>query len=339
MCLADELTLEKAVATAKLSERIKHELQTSSVADKAADGVSHRTSNHNSHRPSKVPNPKASCPPQKSCHQQPQQSKPAQSGRLRCGYTHNNRWCPASGKECKYCHRKGYFAKMCQKPKRVQEVVEDSDTFGLTELVLDAITIKDDSDRWIKHVELCGATVPFKIDTRADVTVILNTLYQCLSPKPPPSSCKVSLSFPGGKLAVKGCFDACITHHGKQYKCNIVVVSNEVKSNLLGHSASQALGFVARSHAEEVLIGLLNVELVKIELREGAEPYAVHIARNVGFNILPKVEEQLKLRQKEGIIKLIETPTEWCALMVPVIKKSGKVRICVDFKRLNQGVK
>ena len=48
LCLADELTLEKAVATAKLSERIKYELQTSRVADKSADEVSRGTSNHNS---------------------------------------------------------------------------------------------------------------------------------------------------------------------------------------------------------------------------------------------------------------------------------------------------
>ena len=196
---------------------------------------------------------------------------------------------------------------MCQKLKQVQEVVDDSDTYGLTELVLDAMTIEDDSDPWIEHVELCGARVPFKVDTGADVTVILDTLYQRLSPKPPLSSCKVGLSSPGGKLTVKGCFDTCITHHGEQYKCNIVVMSNELKNNLLGRSASQALGFMARSRAKEVLIGLLNVELVRIELREGAEPYAVHTACNVRFNILPKVEEQLKLLQKEGIIKPIET--------------------------------
>ena len=33
-------------------------------------------------------------------------------------------------------------------------------------------------------------------------------------------------------------------------------------------------------------------------------------------------------------------PTDWCAPMVPVLKKStGKARICVDLKRLNEAVK
>ena len=36
-----------------------------------------------------------------------------------------------------------------------------------------------------------------------------------------------------------------------------------------------------------------------------------------------------------GVIEEITKPTPWCAPMVPVLKKSGAVRICVDLKRLN----
>lgn len=35
----------------------------------------------------------------------------------------------------------------------------------------------------------------------------------------------------------------------------------------------------------------------------------------------------------------VKEPTDWCAPMVPVVKPNGKVRICVDFKRLNSAVK
>ena len=42
--------------------------------------------------------------------------------------------------------------------------------------------------------------------------------------------------------------------------------------------------------------------------------------------------------EKAGVISKVIEPTEWCAGMVVVPKKSGKLRICVDLKPLNQSV-
>ena len=39
-----------------------------------------------------------------------------------------------------------------------------------------------------------------------------------------------------------------------------------------------------------------------------------------------------------GVISKVSEPTEWCAGMVVVPKASGKVRICVDLKPLNESV-
>ena len=51
------------------------------------------------------------------------------------------------------------------------------------------------------------------------------------------------------------------------------------------------------------------------------------------------VKQELDRMLHQGIIKEVTEPTEWCAPMVPVVKKSGKIRICVDFKQLNKAVK
>lgn len=40
-----------------------------------------------------------------------------------------------------------------------------------------------------------------------------------------------------------------------------------------------------------------------------------------------------------GIIERVTEPTEWVALMVPVIKWSGKVRICVGLNKLNESLR
>ena len=47
---------------------------------------------------------------------------------------------------------------------------------------------------------------------------------------------------------------------------------------------------------------------------------------------------ELKEMERAGVISRVTEPTEWCAGMVPVPKKNGKVRICVDFTALNRNV-
>ena len=42
---------------------------------------------------------------------------------------------------------------------------------------------------------------------------------------------------------------------------------------------------------------------------------------------------------ESGEIRYVTEPTDWCAAMVPVIKKTGAVRICVDLKQLNTAVR
>ena len=43
--------------------------------------------------------------------------------------------------------------------------------------------------------------------------------------------------------------------------------------------------------------------------------------------------------ENEGIIKEVTEPMDWCMSMIPVLKKNGNIRICVDLKKLNEAVK
>ena len=43
--------------------------------------------------------------------------------------------------------------------------------------------------------------------------------------------------------------------------------------------------------------------------------------------------------QDEGVILPVTRPTDWCSGMVVMRKKNGKVRICVDYTRLNRAVR
>ena len=54
---------------------------------------------------------------------------------------------------------------------------------------------------------------------------------------------------------------------------------------------------------------------------------------------LPKVEQELQRMEENGVIERITEPIDWCAPIVPVMKRGGGVRICVDLKKLNRAVK
>ena len=51
-----------------------------------------------------------------------------------------------------------------------------------------------------------------------------------------------------------------------------------------------------------------------------------------------KALEELKKLEEQDIIRPVETPTDWCAPIVAVPKPNGKVRLCIDFPKLNENV-
>ena len=89
----------------------------------------------------------------------------------------------------------------------------------------------------------------------------------------------------------------------------------------------------------KVFSGLGNLgDPYEINLKEGARPYALYTPRNVSMPYRAQVGSELDRMQQMGVIERVEEPTQWCAGMVVVPKKSGEVRICVDMKPLNESV-
>ena len=61
-------------------------------------------------------------------------------------------------------------------------------------------------------------------------------------------------------------------------------------------------------------------------------------ARRIPIPLRDKVEHELKQMETTRVISKVSHPTDWCAGMVVVQKKSGNVHICVDMKPLNGNV-
>ena len=89
----------------------------------------------------------------------------------------------------------------------------------------------------------------------------------------------------------------------------------------------------------EVFKGLGNLgDPYVIKLSQNAKPHAIYTPRTIALPMRVKAQEELEKMESMGVISRVEQPTQWCAGMVAVPKKNGKLRICVDLKHLNEAV-
>ena len=262
----------------------------------------------------------------------------------RCGRdSHQGNECPAKGKTCRNCGKLNHFSVVCRSRPHKTDTVEEAtsdNTFFLG-------AVETNVPPWFAKLDICDSVCQFKIDTGADISIISRSQYDKLHLAPPLTPTKAVLKSPGGVLKTVGQFKAQAKLQGRDnpVTLNIVVVDSEL-DNLLSRSASIALNLIKR--VESVEQGVFQNKLdgppvdcqpVKIKLKEDAQPYSITAARRVPIPLLEKVKAELEEMEKLGIIEEITTPTDWCAPMVPVQKKNGRIRICTDFKKLNEAVK
>ena len=186
---------------------------------------------------------------------------------------------------------------------------------------------KTDETEWYIDLDVNGDPTNFKIDSGADVTVISQKIYRRMPNRPHLKPSKVVLNSPGGQLSNLGQFVARTLYKGEKFHYLIQVVKGTTTS-LLGRGPCIRLGLIARILAVEahsVLepgIGTLIGDPVKILLKENTQPYSVSTKRRVPIPLMPKVKAELECMEHEGVISSVSEPTQWCAPMVPVIKKS-----------------
>ena len=267
----------------------------------------------------------------------------------RCGKSpHSREKCPARDATCNKCHKKGHYGAQClTKQTQVSEIKEqETDSVFLGEIgQLDSA--------WFATVYLNGQSTRFKLDTGAEVTAISESTYEDLKgPQLSPPG-KTLYGPSRQQLHTLGQFTGDFCHNGKTAQHSVFVV-RDLKSNLLGLPAITSLGLVARvattetsepkiqSYQErfpELFQGLGNLgEPYEIHLKPGATPHCIYTPRHVPLPLRDKVKQELDKMEAMGVITKIDNPTQWCAGMVVVPKKNGKIRICVDLKPLNESI-
>ncbi|XP_048756258.2 uncharacterized protein LOC125667020 [Ostrea edulis] len=342
--LTADLKLEGAIERARQSEMVKSQIKDQSLSHKHVEGVRKSTdcTSHNNH--SQQQNRRRRGPPKNTRHPRSTNNNTdqfqSQSRCSKCNLRHNKDKCFAKGKQCRRCHGYNHFAVCCT--RQAVDDVHHSPAAG-DPLFLGAVTgCKDDDEPWNVNLKLCDKVVTFKIDTGADTSAISEGTFRQLN-HPGPLEKAEPLFGPGGRLQCLGKFNAETTHKDKHYSFPVHVIRGN--SNLLGRYTASTMGLILKVNNVQTNIpvfgsfGLVKCDPVKITLKRDYKPYCLTTARRVAFPLLTKVAAELRRLESEGIIEKVEKPTDWCSPMVPVVKKNGNVRICVDLKRLNDAVK
>ncbi len=272
----------------------------------------------------------------------------------RCGGgQHGRDACPAKDAVCHRCRRKGHFKNQCFS-RDVRELTGE-DATGERENALDAAFLgavnSDDAKAWTETVLLNGVETVFKLDTGAEVTAVSEATYKKLKFGTLTKPTKALYGPARQSLHPLGQFVGSLSHKQSSSDQVIFVIKN-LQTNLLGLPAITALNLAARvdtisltSDAEvharfpKLFQGLGNLgEEYTIRLKPGAKPHALYTPRRVALPLCSKVKEELDRMEALGVTSKVSEPTAWCAGMVPVPKKDGSMRICVDLKPLNECV-
>ncbi|XP_037520526.1 uncharacterized protein LOC119397159 [Rhipicephalus sanguineus] len=77
-------------------------------------------------------------------------------------------------------------------------------------------------------------------------------------------------------------------------------------------------------------------EAYTIRLQPNATPLSLSVPQRIPLPLQDVVKTELGKLEAEGVIRRVDTPTDWCAGLVVVPKVSGGYRLCVDLTRLNK---
>ena len=265
----------------------------------------------------------------------------------RCGGKHDSESCWAKNKNCFKCGKKGHTKVKCRKDQeKVKLVSVESESEGEdpTDHMYN-LRSKVRTPPIMVEVGIGGKQLMFELDTGSPYTFMSRDCVQSVFEQYELKESKVDIkSFTGHTVDVLGMLETQVTYQGRTAEAQLLVTAHS--PNLLGRDLLANLKVLAVNSIsegkplEEILaqhqalfkdeLGKMKGFQAKIHVDKDAPPIFCK-ARPIPFALRAKVEKEIERLLEEKVIEPVKH-SEWAAPVVPVLKSSGEVRLCGDYK-------
>lgn len=261
--------------------------------------------------------------------------------------------CRARNAKCVKCKGTGHFANRClkrqsnsqvsYKAKRVRLIEEDKLDQPMEEIFY---AMGNNTFEFV----VGGVKIPMIIDSGADANVITEDTWAQANRdglevlEYSQSVDRRLIAYASTKpMEICGMFRAIICAGQNQVDAKFYIVK-QGQRNLLGDKTAKQLevlkvGFdiSSISSSESTCFPKMKGIVVEIPINESIQPVQQGY-RRAPIALEGKIHDKLKSLLDKDIIEKVSGPSAWVSPMVPVLKGSGEVRICVDMRRANQAV-
>ena len=274
--------------------------------------------------------------------------------------------CPMKDKKCNFCHKIGHLSVVCfmkQRSGSVYNVCENEndnaadDDDDYETCVFSVSDQVHDNKPIMKKVKIQGCEMSLQEDSGSSHTLMNIAEFTKNFPAIKLQKSEVKLkAYTGDKISVVGETILEVVENGVEFQLPIVVT--EIGPTVIGRIWLNAFAqvdslpgvhtVVENSLYDDIVhenIALFDNTTVgclqNVEARlsvDNSKPI-FHKARPVPFAMKRKVETSLLDLEQKGIIQKVEY-SDWAAPIVPVVKPSGALRLCGDYKvTINKAVK
>ncbi|XP_049276119.1 uncharacterized protein K02A2.6-like [Rhipicephalus sanguineus] len=198
------------------------------------------------------------------------------------------------------------------------------------------------------EVSVNGTSLIMEIDTGASVSLVSEETFRRIFPsrRLEPSSVMLK-SYTGELSPVQGSLPATVRLGNHECRDVLYVVPGRCPSlmgrgwikghrielrNMMDVKAITSVEGLVAEYASvfDDALGTFKGVSAKITIEYNPKPRFFK-ARPVPFAMIDRVNEELMRMERVGVLRPVKT-SEWAAPIVPILKRSGQIRICGDFK-------